>query len=306
MVGDDRWDLGSAASEVMYQPYSQIPDKAIRMVSQLGPAAIAVRTKPGVAPLSVSRAVQDALLARDTRLPTSKVQTMEQVMMGSTAETNFLLLLLGIFAAMALLLAAVGIYGVMSYSVEQRRHEVGIRMALGGRSADVLRLVVEQGFKLTLIGVAAGIAGALGLTRFLAGSLYGVKPTDPLTFVAVSGLLTTVALLACYIPARRATKVDPMVALRLSASQQAVVGVGKREQGKQGEGLPATRTKSASDPNPVVMFIVGLLATATVANDGIAFANRASPQHDLVAVSSPIGFELVWRGRKWDKENRGS
>jgi len=92
----------------------------------------------------------------------------------------------------------------------------------------------------------------------------------------------------------------------LSASQQAVVGVGEREQGKQGEGLPATRAKAASDPNPVVMFIVRLLATATVTDDGIAFANRASPQHDLLAVATPIGFELVRRGRKWDKENRGS
>src|SRR5208337_554257 len=93
---------------------------------------------------------------------------------------------------------------------------------------------------------------------------------------------------------------------RLTASQQAVVGVGEREQGKQGEGLPATRAKAASDPNPVVMLIVRLLAPATVTDDGIAFANRASPQHDLVAVSSPVGFELVRRGRKWDKENRSS
>ena len=93
---------------------------------------------------------------------------------------------------------------------------------------------------------------------------------------------------------------------RLAASQQAVVGVRQREQGKQGEGLPATRAKAASDPNPVVMFIVRLLAAATVANDGIPFANRASPQHDVLAVASPIGFELVRRGRKWDKENRSS
>jgi hypothetical protein len=93
---------------------------------------------------------------------------------------------------------------------------------------------------------------------------------------------------------------------RLSASQQAVVGVGEREQGKEGKGLSTALAKAASDPNPVVMFIVRLLATATVTDDGIAFANRASPQHDLLAVTSPIGFDLVWRGRKWDKKNRGS
>ena len=214
VVGDVRWWLDSEAAPIMYQPYAQIPDKSIRFVSQLTPASIAVRTKPGVLPLSVTRAVQKALAAQNTQLPATQTATMEQVMLGSTAETNFLLLLLGIFAALALLLAAVGIYGVISYSVERRAHEFGIRMALGAKSADVLRLVVEQGCKLTLLGVGVGIAGALALTRFLAGLLYGVKPTDPLTFLATSGLLTVVALLACYIPARRATKVDPMVALR--------------------------------------------------------------------------------------------
>jgi hypothetical protein len=100
--------------------------------------------------------------------------------------------------------------------------------------------------------------------------------------------------------------VQKVSAERLSASQQAVVGVGKRERGEQGEGLPATRAKATSDPNPVVMFIVRLLAPTTVTDDGIAFANRASPQQDLLAVASPIGFDLVRRGRKWDKENRGS
>src|SRR5208337_927683 len=110
--------------------------------------------------------------------------------------------LLGLFGAMALTLAVVGIYGVMSYSVAQRTHEIGIRMALGARRKDVLQLVVSQGLRLTLIGVVAGILGALGLTRFLSSLLYGVKPTDPLTFVVVSLILTTISLLASYMPAR--------------------------------------------------------------------------------------------------------
>ncbi|MGH9397964.1 MAG: ABC transporter permease [Terriglobia bacterium] len=148
--------------------------------------------------------------------PNSPVQlsTFAEALGGWMAERRFLLLLVGVFAGAVLALAAVGIFGVISYLVATRTHEIGIRMALGAQKRDVLRLVVGQGMVLALTGLGIGVVGALGLTRFLSSLVYGVKPTDPLTFAAVSLILIGVALLACYIPARRATKVDPMVALR--------------------------------------------------------------------------------------------
>jgi predicted permease len=207
-------ELQNDPPPVMYQLHMQVPDGAMKLVNGLQPASVVVRTRPGIAPMSVSRAVQEALLAGDTQLPAMRVRTMEQVSLNSTARQNFNLLLLGVFAAIALLLAAVGIYGVMSYAVAQRTHEIGIRAALGAKRSDVLKLVVGQGMVLILIGVGVGLAGALALTRFLSSLLFGVRPTDLLTFGVASTLLASVALLACYIPARRATKVDPMVALR--------------------------------------------------------------------------------------------
>jgi putative ABC transport system permease protein len=159
-------------------------------------------------------AVRQQIWSFDRDQPVEDVRMMEDRIAGYAAARRFYTLLLGIFAALAVALAGVGIYGVISYSVSQRHHEIGIRMALGAQPTDILNLVVGRGFKLTLIGVLVGIAGALALGRSLCGLLYGVKPTDPLTLVLISLILTAIALMTSYIPARRATKVDPMVALR--------------------------------------------------------------------------------------------
>jgi len=142
------------------------------------------------------------------------VTTLQQTLSDSVTPQRLNVLLLGIFAFIALALAIVGIYGVLAFSVTQRRNEIGIRMALGAGRGDVLRLVVGQGLRLTAVGVVVGLAGAWALTRFLASSLFGVRPTDFATYGVVSLALALVSLLACYIPAHRATRVDPMVALR--------------------------------------------------------------------------------------------
>ena len=214
VVGDAHLRLDVDPPPTMYQVWANIPSGGIRLMSQLYPACIAVRTKTGVSPMSLSQAVEQALLARDMQLPATDVETMEHVMLHSTGQDNFDLLLLSIFAASALLLAAVGIFGVTSYTVQQRTHEIGIRVALGAQRRDVLSLVVLQGMTGALAGVGVGLAGALALTRFLSSLLYGVKPTDPLTFVVAPLILSAVALLAAYLPARRATNVHPMEALR--------------------------------------------------------------------------------------------
>jgi len=159
-------------------------------------------------------AVRDQILAIDKNQPLDNTKTMEQRLSASVAGRRMNMLLLGSFALLAIILASVRIYGVMSYSVAQRTHEIGVRMALGAEQRDVLVMVISRGLLLTLAGVGIGLVGALAMTRFMASILYGVRPTDAITFVGVSLLLTGVAVVACYIPARRATRVDPMVALR--------------------------------------------------------------------------------------------
>jgi putative ABC transport system permease protein len=165
-------------------------------------------------PRAVIGAVRRQVAALDRELPLYNVMTLDQYLAIGAAEPRFNTLLLASFAGLAMVLAAVGLYGVISYSAVQRSHEIGVRMALGAQRSDVLRLIIGQGMTLASAGVAIGLGGALGLTRALSSLLYGVKPSDPKTFVVVALVLSGVALAASCIPARRATKVDPMVALR--------------------------------------------------------------------------------------------
>jgi putative ABC transport system permease protein len=158
--------------------------------------------------------VQQAIWSVNPALPESKARALTNVLAGQVAEPRLYALLLGLFACIALLLAAVGIYSVIAYSVAQRTHEIGIRMALGAQRGDVLRLVLKQGMTLTLFGIGLGLAASFALTRLMKTLLFGVSAVDPLTFAAVAILLMFVAWLACWLPARRATKVDPLIALR--------------------------------------------------------------------------------------------
>ena len=175
--------------------------------------ALLVRTK--VEPSSIALAVQHAVSVVDKNQPIAQVKTMERLLSESAAQPRFYALLLGVFAGVALLLAVIGIYGVMSYTVAQRTHEIGIRMALGARAGDVLRMIIGRGMAQAVLGIALGLAAAMALTRLLSRLLYGIAPNDPMTFVAGSVLLATVALLAGFVAARKATKVDPMIALRV-------------------------------------------------------------------------------------------
>jgi len=165
-------------------------------------------------PETLAGSVRAAVLSIDKNQPLSEISTLDDLIAKSIAPRRFRTLLVGLFALLALLLSTVGIYGVISYSVEQRTHELGVRAALGATRADIVRLVVAQGFRITLLGILAGVAGALALTRLMAGMLYRTDATDPWTFSAVAALLFSSALAACAIPAQRASKVDPMVALR--------------------------------------------------------------------------------------------
>jgi predicted permease len=213
MVGNVReTGLKDVDEPVMYIPQSQTTDGLTKLANSVIPLSWIVHTASD--PAAFTAAIQREMLSVDNQLATSKIRTMDQVVSESTARQNFNMLLLTIFAGLALLLAAIGIYGLMSYTVEQRTQELGIRMALGASRGDMLKLVVRQGMLLAGIGVVIGLAASFGLNRLLANLLFGVKTTDPTTYVAVAVILVSVALLATYIPARRATKIDPLVALR--------------------------------------------------------------------------------------------
>ena len=187
----------------------------MRIARQFVTMKFAIRTSGD--PLSLGAAVREEMARVDPSLPLARMRSLEQIVARSLAADRFNTTLLGLFALIGLALATVGIYGVISYTAEQRTHEIGLRLALGAQTRDVVWLVVRQGLRLAGIGVVVGIAAAFALGKLLtsfSGLLYGVTVTDPVTFSLLSALLLMVALVACYLPARRATRVDPLVALR--------------------------------------------------------------------------------------------
>jgi putative ABC transport system permease protein len=196
-------ELGSATKPEMYVPMQQVP--------WFGTALVVRSTGD---PMRLKKDLQAAIWQVDKDLPVSSAETVEQHLADLVAEPRLYTLLLGVFAIIALLLASIGIYGVMSYSVTERTHEIGIRMALGAKQADVLGFVIKQGLTLTITGLSIGVAVSFALTRLMDSLLYGVSATDPVTFVVISLLLALVSIFATYLPARRATRVDPMIALR--------------------------------------------------------------------------------------------
>jgi putative ABC transport system permease protein len=205
VVGDIKYKgLGEETLPAFYQPIAQNTWRGVFLIVKTDAAD----------PLGLAGAVSNEIRSLDRELPVTQIRTLEQRLYASVAQPRFRTAIVALFAALALILASIGIYGVISYSVTQRTHEMGIRIALGARSRDVLSLVVKQGMALTVIGLSVGLSASFALTRLMKTLLFGVSATDPLTFIVISLLLTVVALLACWIPARRATKVDPLLALR--------------------------------------------------------------------------------------------
>jgi putative ABC transport system permease protein len=203
-VGDTKhYALDSATTEQVYVPFQQATAESMTLV---------LRTD--VDPAGLAAAVRKEVWAVDPDQPVSEVKTLEQAVSNSVARQRFAAALLGVFAGLALVLAAAGIYAVTAYSVGQRTQEMGLRMALGANSRDILRLVLKQGLALTAVGLATGLLGAVALTRLLTALLYETSPLDVGTFLGATVIIAGVGLVACYVPARRATKVDPMVALR--------------------------------------------------------------------------------------------
>ena len=217
LVGHVRqWGLADDSTETMhaqvYESFMQRPDRFMSLMAQ--GSHVYLRTAAGVPPASVFPAIRKKLNQFNNDTVAFQPEPMETIVADSIARQRFTMILFAGFAVVALLLASVGIYGVLSYVVGQRTQEIGIRMALGAQRGDVLRAFLRDGARMTLIGIAAGGIAAFALTRLMSSILFEVKPTDPLTFGGVALLLCLIALLACYIPARRAASVDPMQALR--------------------------------------------------------------------------------------------
>jgi predicted permease len=212
VVSDVRSLISSPPAPTVFLPSAQTPANYTRLFGSWFPIHV-VASATGD-PASLVAGLTRAIREMDPRVPVGRVRPLEEILRDSVAESRFQMLLLAVFASLAVLLAAVGIYGVMSYLVAQRRHEIGVRLALGAVPLDVLRMVLRRGLLLGVSGAAAGLVGAVGLTRLLKSRLYGVSPVDPATFGAVTVLLLLVAVAACWIPARRAATVDPVVALR--------------------------------------------------------------------------------------------
>jgi putative ABC transport system permease protein len=212
IVGNVRQGLDQPPNPIMYVPMAQVNDGVIALNNRIGAMQWIVRTK--VQPFSLSADIQRELREASGGLPVAHIRSMQQVVGESTARNDFNMTLLAIFASVALVLAAIGLYGLMAYSVQQRTQEIGVRMALGANPSQVRRMIVFQGMQLNLIGVILGIVASLALTRLMKSMLFGVTPWDPATIVIVVLLLISVTLLAAYLPARRASRVDPIIALR--------------------------------------------------------------------------------------------
>ncbi|MGZ4836455.1 MAG: ABC transporter permease [Terriglobales bacterium] len=211
-----QFGLGKDATEALqaqiYEPFLQLPDYYV--IREAGGDYVYLRTRTGVDPMAVFQTIRRTLAQQNNETIAFNPESMEQTVSESIAQQRFTMMLFAVFAALALLLASVGIYGVLSYVVGQRTQEIGIRMALGAQKSDVLRAVLRDGARMTLLGVGIGVVAAGSLSRLMQTMLFGVKPTDPVTFAAVGLVLCAVALLACYVPAYRAASVDPMQALR--------------------------------------------------------------------------------------------
>jgi predicted permease len=213
VVGDVRnFGMTTGPRPAVYIPMAQVTDGLTALASRASTLVWIVRTEG--APSQLSSAIQNELQHSSAGLPLTSIRSMDEVVSQSNASADFDTLLMSIFGCTALLLATIGIYGLMAYAVAQRTQEIGIRLALGAELSSVRNMVIAQGMRLAAIGIALGVATSFGLTRLLASVLYGVKPLDPLVFTLVPAMLGAVALFAVWMPARRATRIDPITALR--------------------------------------------------------------------------------------------